>query len=152
MRHRLLLWLVRFASWQMILRGMKKLPLAGFKVVVTRPRDLISTMSEKLREKGAEVLEIPAIATVKITENNKMQECMQKLNEYDWITFTSPTGVKVFFQDMKECHMDIRKLGNCKIAKNWKWYEKVLEEKGLYVDLMPEISMAIHWERHLPWR
>lgn len=117
----------------------EKLPLAGFKVVVTRPRDLISTMSEKLREKGAEVLEIPAIATVKITENNKMQECMQKLNEYDWITFTSPTGVKVFFQDMKECHMDIRKLGNCKIAAIGNGTKKVLEEKGLYVDLMPEI-------------
>src|SRR5699024_9601159 len=40
----------------------EKLPLAGVKAVVTRPRKLISSMAEKLRTLGAEVLELPAIS------------------------------------------------------------------------------------------
>ena len=32
----------------------EKLPLAGYRVLVTRPKDLISSMSEKLRKQGAE--------------------------------------------------------------------------------------------------
>ena len=40
----------------------EKLPLAGGKAVVTRPRNLVSAMAQKLRTKGAEVLELPAIA------------------------------------------------------------------------------------------
>ena len=39
------------------------LPLAGRKILVTRPKELISQMAEKLRREGAEVLELPAIKT-----------------------------------------------------------------------------------------
>ena len=46
-----------------------KLPLGGVKVLLTRPKELISETAKKLRSFGAEVLEIPAIATVRIRDN-----------------------------------------------------------------------------------
>ena len=50
------------------------LPLFGYRVLVTRPRELVSTMAEKLRKQGAEVLELPAIRTERIRENQRMRE------------------------------------------------------------------------------
>ena len=42
----------------------EELPLSGWKVLVTRPKSLVSETSRKLREKGAEVLELPSILSL----------------------------------------------------------------------------------------
>ena len=44
----------------------EKRPLAGKKILLTRPRELISEMAGRLRKLGAEVLEMPAIETVPV--------------------------------------------------------------------------------------
>lgn len=117
----------------------EKLPLAGCKVLVTRPRDLISKMSEKLRVQGAEVLELPAVSTVAIPNNDALRCGLEKLASYQWIAFTSPSGVKIFFAEMMKVKMDIRSLGGVKIAAIGEGTKKALEERGLFTDLMPEI-------------
>jgi uroporphyrinogen III methyltransferase/synthase len=117
----------------------EELPLFGFKVLVTRPRDLISSMSAKLRLQGAEVLELPAIRTKALEDQEALKQAFSKIGTYDWIAFTSPTGVKVFFQEMKKSRLDIRSLGTVKIAAVGSGTKKKLEELGLYVDLMPEV-------------
>ncbi len=61
------------------------------------------------------------------------------MDTYDWIAFTSPTGVKVFFQEMKKARMDIRALSRVKIAAIGTGTKRELEERGLFVDLMPEV-------------
>ncbi|OUO81341.1 uroporphyrinogen-III C-methyltransferase [Blautia sp. An249] len=117
----------------------EKLPLAGWKVLLTRPKDLISSMAGKLRRMGAEVLELPAIRTEPIEENPELEKAMEVLSEYQWLVFTSPTGVKVFFQQMKKYGKDIRSLGQAKVAAIGEGTRKKLEERGIFVDLMPEV-------------
>lgn len=117
----------------------EELPLAGWKVLVTRPKDLISAMSEKLRRKGAEVLELPAIETRPCEDQSRLKRALGELDVYGWVVFTSPTGVKVFFEQMREAGCDIRCLGRAKIAAIGSGTKKALEERGLFVDLMPEI-------------
>lgn len=117
----------------------EKLPLSGYKVVVTRPKELNSRTSEKLRKQGAEVLELPAIDTRVIPDNEKLQECLRNLETYQWIAFTSPTGVRIFFEQMWEFHCDLRKLAGCRIAAIGKGTCTALEEYGIYADLIPEI-------------
>lgn len=116
----------------------EKLPLAGYRVLVTRPRDLISTMASKLRTLGAEVLELPAIRTVPLADQSALYAALKRLDSYQWIVFTSPTGVKVFFEEMKKARVDVRALGTVKLAAIGKGTKKALEERGLFVDLMPE--------------
>lgn len=127
----------------------EKLPLAGFKVLVTRPRDLISTMAQKLRVQGAEVLELPAICTEPLKDQTTLYKAFKKLSSYDWLVFTSPTGVKVFFDEMKKAGKDIRALGGAKIASVGKGTEKALMERGLFTDLVPEIYDGEHLGRAL---
>lgn len=117
----------------------EELPLAGCKVLVTRPKQLISRTAEKLREKGAEVLELPSIATEKIPETQKLSEALEKLESYQWLVFTSPTGVDVFFETMKEQKKDIRSIGSARIAAIGEGTSKKLKERGLFPDFMPSV-------------
>ncbi len=115
------------------------LPLAGWKVLVTRPRDLVSSMAEKLRQKGAEVLELPAIETKPCEDQDQLRDALEKISDYRWIVFTSPTGVKVFFQQMHLEGFDIRRLGTAKIAAIGQGTKKALEERGIFVDFIPSV-------------
>ena len=117
----------------------EKLPLFGCKVLVTRPKETISSMAQKLRLLGAEVLELPAIRTKPLKDQSLLKEAFRELDSYQWIAFTSPIGVKVFFDEMRHSGIDIRKLGQVKIAAIGKGTKKALEERGLFVDLMPAV-------------
>lgn len=127
----------------------ENLPLAGYKVLVTRPKDLISTMAEKLRQNGAEVLELPAIFTEPVEDNKELTKALKQIKEYQWIVFTSPTGVKIFFQELKKEKVDIRNLSHLKIAVVGSGTHKVLNEKGFFADLIPEVSDGVSLGKEL---
>ncbi len=122
----------------------EKLPLAGYKVLVTRPKDLISSMAEKLRGLGAEVLELPAICTQPLEDQSALYQAFEAISSYQWIAFTSPTGVKVFFDEMKKQKLDTRCLGSVKVAAIGNGTQKALEEKGIFADLVPEVFDGEH--------
>jgi uroporphyrinogen III methyltransferase/synthase len=117
----------------------ERLSLAGWKVLVTRPRNLISATAAKLREKGAEVLELPAICTVPMEDQSRLYQAFEQMDTYQWLVFTSPTGVEIFFEEMEKREKDIRSLGRVKIAAIGEGTRKKLKEHGLYVDLIPSV-------------
>ena len=117
----------------------EKLPLAGWKVLVTRPRQHISKTAELLRKKGAEVLELPSICTVQVEDNSRLYEVFEHLDTYQWIIFTSPAGVEIFFEEMDRKEMDVRSLGQAKIAVIGEGTKKKLKEHHLLADFMPSV-------------
>lgn len=118
-----------------------KLPLYNERILVTRPKDTNSTLCEKLRENGGEVIEIPSIITIPILdeENKNIYENIQK---YKYIVFTSVKGVKYFFDELIRYKIDIRKLINIKIATVGKTTKEEIEKKGIFVDIIPSIYSA----------
>ncbi len=116
----------------------EKLPLAGKKILVTRPKELISTLSEKLKNKGAEVLEIPTIRIRPVKENERLKDALLCLEQFQWLVFTSPSGVEVFFDAMREARIDIRRLVGIKIAAIGEGTRRKVEEKGILINLLPE--------------
>ncbi|ABX41746.1 uroporphyrinogen-III C-methyltransferase [Lachnoclostridium phytofermentans] len=116
----------------------EKRPLSGKKIVVTRPKELVSTLSEKLKSKGAEVLEIPTIRIAPLKNNIVLKNTLLQLDQFQWLVFTSPSGVDVFFNAMKEEKIDIRKLANLKVAVVGEGTKKKVEDRGILVDLIPE--------------
>lgn len=117
----------------------ERLPLAGKKLLVTRPKELISAMAEKLRKQGAEVLELPAIRTVPIHPNDALSSAFAQISDYDWIVLTSPTGVRIFFDALREERKDIRSLAGARFAVIGSGTKKELEARGIFADLMPQI-------------
>ena len=116
----------------------EKLPLAGWKVLVTRPKNLVSRTADLLRQKGAEVLELPSIRTEPMEDQSLLHRALDQIHSYQWIVFTSPTGVEVFFEEMFRCEKDIRSLGKIKVAVIGEGTRNKLKERGIMADLMPE--------------
>ena len=115
----------------------EKLPLAGCKVVVTRPAELVSTMADRLRALGAEVIEMPSIATVPIEGNEALQQALENLALYDWVVFTSPSGVRIFFDEMAKVGID-RRLFMADIAALGQGTAAELRKYGYLADLVPD--------------
>ncbi|MBE5997053.1 MAG: uroporphyrinogen-III C-methyltransferase [Lachnospiraceae bacterium] len=121
----------------------EKRPLAGKRVLVTRPKDLQSEMSARLRKMGAEVMELPAIGTVPYENNTALEKSVAALFEgesgrCDWLVFTSPTGVKIFMEEFLKEH-DVRSLGGTKIAVIGRGSAKALKNYGLKADFIPSV-------------
>ena len=74
------------------------LPLKGREIVVTRPRERMGALSEKLRALGAAVTEYPCIETVERAENPALDQAMDHLAEYRYLVFTSPAGPEIFLK------------------------------------------------------
>ena len=118
----------------------EKLPLSGYKVMVTRPRDLISSMASRLRLLGAEVLELPAIRTEPLKDQTLLYKALKAVDTYQWIVFTSPTGVRIFFEELLKSATDIRKLAHLKVAAIGKRTKKALEERGFLLIICRRFS------------
>ena len=127
----------------------EKLPLAGKKILLTRPKELISGMAGRLRKMGAEVLEMPSIETVPVRPNPALEDCFQKdpdgvsglctkAGKIDWMVFTSPTGVRIFMDWFLSDH-DIRALAGIRFAVIGEGSAKKLRQYGIRHDFMPTI-------------
>ena len=126
----------------------EKRVLGGVRVFVTRPKELAGTLSLRLRKLGAEVVEIPAIQT-KAREGGAFAEALDTVDAFDWIVFTSPTGVRIFFEEMKRKKLDVRRLAKTRFAVIGSGSEKELEKYGFYGDLMPEVYDGEHLDMAL---
>lgn len=111
----------------------KYLPLSGKKILVTRPAEKAGELSRRLRDKGAEVIELPSLMTKTITTT-----LPEKL-DYTWIAFTSAAGVGSFFDLLRRAKRDVREIGAAKLAAIGNATATALEARGLAVDLIPEI-------------
>lgn len=116
----------------------EKRPLAGVRVLVTRPRELSSGLAALLRERGAEVLELPAISARPVVDGGPLEEAIRLLERggYDWLAFTSPSGVRIFFEKLLELS-DVRALGGVKIAALGEGTRKALRGYGVKADFLP---------------
>ncbi len=119
----------------------EKRPLSGKQILVTRPKELVSEMARRLREQGAQVLELPAICTEAIHPNPALSDALERISQegpYDWIVFTSPSGVRIFFEQLAG-KWDIRLLAGSKIAAIGEGTRKALREHGLITDFVPSV-------------
>jgi uroporphyrinogen III methyltransferase/synthase len=118
-------------------------PLFGRRIVVTRTRDQASQLSRRLAELSAEVLEIPAIKIVPTDRKSDLADALLELNSYDWLVFTSPNGVTMFFESFFKAFEDLRDIGGVRIAAVGPATAAKLKELHLKVDLMPEEALAV---------
>jgi uroporphyrinogen-III synthase len=68
-------------------------PLAGRRVVVTRPRAQAAGLADKLAAAGAQPILFPTIEIALAEDAAPLQAALRRLDEYDWLVFTSANGV-----------------------------------------------------------
>ena len=122
----------RVAELNLDWRG--KLPLSDKKILITRPAGRSETLAAMLRDAGAEVVAMPTIKTSVI--KNSLDE---DISSFDWVGFTSVTGVEAFFTLLSESGRDVRELGSARIAAIGRATAEALKSHGLRVEFVPEV-------------
>jgi uroporphyrinogen III methyltransferase/synthase len=72
-------------------------PLYGRVVLITRPAERSEKLQRKLEALGARVEARPTIALELPADLDPARRALGRLGSYDWLLFTSPTGVRFFF-------------------------------------------------------
>ena len=125
------------------------LPMKGKTVVVTRPEDRSGTLTQRLRELGAEVVDYPCIRTVAREENPELEETMENLSRYRCLVFTSPAGPEIFFRRLRAAGRDARALSGLTLAAIGPKTAKAMERFGVTADLVPETYDSDHLAKAL---
>lgn len=120
----------------------RALPLAGRRIIVTRTREQAGELSRSLRELGAEVIEVPTIRVIPPSDRRSFAGAVVDSRHYDWLIFSSPNGVKRFFEAFFAVYEDIRELGGARIAAMGAGTAAELKKYGLMTDVMPKKAVA----------
>ena len=102
------------------------------------PASTASQLTRQLTDLSAEVLEIPTIKIAPTDRHADLADALLELNSYDWIVFTSPNGVCMFFDSFFKAWEDWRDSGGVPLAAVGPATSARLRELHLKVDLMPE--------------
>ena len=119
-------------------------PLQGKRIVVTRTGKQAGSMSRKLRDLGADVLEMPTIR-VEPPQGDDAREFASfvvEAHKYEWLIFSSPNGVEHFFEAFYKIREDAREIGGCRIAAIGPGTAAKLAEYRMATDLMPQVHVA----------
>ncbi len=120
----------------------EKKPLQGRRLVVTRSQGQASELSQKLELLGAEVIGLPLIQISRSIDPETAKDVFEELGSYDWLVFSSPNGVRYFFEAFFETFDDIRSLGFIRIAAVGQSTAKEIKKFFVSVDLIPDEANA----------
>lgn len=112
------------------------LPLFNKRVGITRPKKQNQSLAKAIRAIGGEPVELPSIEVKKINQG-ALEKAINELENYSWLIFTSVNAVEIFFDKLDEMNLDVRVLGDLKVAVVGQSTKKKLKNYGINVDLVP---------------
>jgi len=132
------------------LRWFDNRPLFGKKVLVTRSRDQASELSELLRQYGAEPIEFPVIKISPPASFEELDAALGRIEEYDWLLFTSANGVRSVIDRLRELGRDVRWLKGPKVGAIGPKTAEAIQSLGMRVDFVPGEFVAEAVVREFP--
>jgi uroporphyrinogen III methyltransferase/synthase len=112
-------------------------PLAGKRVVVTRPREQSREMIALLEDAGAEVIECPTIRIEPAQDPAELRRAARGARDYDWVLFTSANAVDAFWAALRAEGLDSRALGGTQVGAIGPATATRLEAAGITPDARP---------------
>lgn len=109
----------------------KKVGVVGTKVL----RDKIRIL---LEDEGASVF---SVLDMRVVPSPKMEELISAINnieQYNWVAFTSQNSIKIFFDELRKCGVDYRRLSGVKFAVVGSGTKAALKKMGFEADFMPQ--------------
>jgi uroporphyrinogen III methyltransferase/synthase len=113
-------------------------PLYGQRILVTRPRGQADEMTRLLKEQGAVVAHLPAVAIGPPLDWGPVDSSLANLGAYQWVVFTSANGVRFFMDRLRAVGRDLRALGGVRLAVIGPATATVLREYHLEPDAIPD--------------
>lgn len=119
----------------------ESLPLFGRRVVVTRAAGQAEDATEALRRLGAEAIPLPTIEIRPPSDYGPLDRAIGRLEQYDWLIFTSVNGVERFIERLDGSRRDLRAVRG-RIAAIGPATAAALEKLHLKPDALPEKFVA----------
>lgn len=120
--------------------------LTGITVGVAGTPHFVQKLSAAFAEKGADVWDMGFLNI------RPCERALPDLADCGWLVFTSPNGVRVFLDKMKQERKDLRILYGKRIAAIGQGTAAALSENGIYADYIPKIYDAKHLAKGLTER
>jgi uroporphyrinogen III methyltransferase/synthase len=127
----------RVAALREHLRWFDERPLFGKRILITRPREQAAELVDLLESLGADAIEAPMIRIVPPDDYGPIDEACARIDEFDWIVFSSTNAVDVFLKRLLASTRDIRALHEVKLCAVGPAAAERLAEHGVKVDLIP---------------
>ncbi|MFQ5679383.1 MAG: uroporphyrinogen-III synthase [Gemmatimonadota bacterium] len=111
--------------------------LAGQTFLVTRPVGQADALSRRLERLGARVREIPTIRISDPPDPTPLRRAARRIQEYEWVVFTSVNGVEKLRQAMAEVAVPFRRLREVRVAAIGPATARALAAAGVEADVVP---------------
>jgi len=132
-------------GWSVVLRDelnwFEGRPLFGRRIVVTRAAQQAAELSERLRELGADVIEMPATQLARL-DLAPLRAEIDRLSLYSWLIFTSKNAISIFWEQLLGAGKDARDLAGLNVAAVGPATAGALLEHGIAVDVIPNRFVA----------
>ncbi|KGX89204.1 uroporphyrinogen-III synthase [Pontibacillus litoralis] len=117
------------------------LPLQRKRIMVTREAEAASDMTYLIEQQGGISIEIPLIHFRGI-DSKENDLVLQQMEQYDWIFFTSATGVKFFFEGLNKWNISTKVLKNKRFAVVGSKTAKALQSHGFSAEMVPDTFLG----------
>ncbi len=112
-------------------------PLFGKTILITRDAEGNRAMAEQINELGGQAICLDTIAVRDLTDTPEAKAIVARLDQFDWVIFTSGHGI-VFTADLlRKQSRDLRAFGSAKIACIGAETARRLNDFGLRADFVP---------------
>ena len=128
---------------------MSRKPLAGMRIVITRPKEGGDKLAAKIKELGGTPIELPAIEIAPPQSYENLDDALKRLNDYDWLVFTSANGVRFFFERASVIAGGIAGI-RARIAAVGPSTAEALDSYGLKVSFIPSRYLTQRLAEELP--
>ncbi len=113
-------------------------PLFGRRVGITRPVDQADEQIAQALQLGAQPVLMPTIEIRPIDDWSEVDASLSRLDEFDWLVFTSVNGVDAFFGRLWETGRDLRAVSHLRFAVIGSSTAEGLRDRGLRPDVVPQ--------------
>jgi uroporphyrinogen III methyltransferase/synthase len=134
-------------GWTVVLRDeiawFDQRPLFGKRIIVTRAEEGLArrALGARLRQLGADVIEAPTTRIERV-DPAAMHEALERLDDFQWLCFTSANGVRFFWDALRATGRDARALAGVKLCAVGPMTADALLQRGLAVDVVAERFVA----------
>ena len=117
-------------------------PLLGRAIGITRPAAQAAGTIERILQLGAEPVLMPTISIEPPEDSSTVDAVIERLEEFQWIVFTSANGVAGLLGRLWDSGGDARRLGQARLAAIGPATASALQRYGLRADVVPAAFRA----------
>jgi uroporphyrinogen-III synthase len=120
------------------------------KVVITRSSKGNAELASSIRAIGLEPIPVDTIEFLPPEDWSGVDASLVRLAEFDWLLFTSPTGVEFFARRMKALSLPVPWSGSPEVAAVGEKTSAALQREGIAVGFVPSVYLTSELAEQLP--